>query len=162
MTTKPKKKAQVTRKPAKKEKTIAVPIFPCVAQCVFPCFEVTVQFNQNTLVLVSVELFDAANAVWAVFPLGMLNANGIAAAMAALRNVTQNVNIPLPCPEPGCECHLPAPKPPFTPWANVNISGGFSIPAPMGGPPLAYRANGTVNMRSRVTVGDCKPVVIEA
>jgi hypothetical protein len=159
---KAKKKTQVSRKRAVKEKAIAVPFLPCVTQCVLPCFEVTVEFNQQTLVLDSIELFDAANNVWAAFQLGVLDANGIAAGMAALRNVTRNVNVLLPCPEPGCECHLPALKPPFTPWANVNISGGFSIPAPMGGPPLAYRANGTVDMRSRVTVGVCKPVVIDA
>ena len=92
----------------------------------------------------------------------MLNANGVNAAMNALRNTTQNVNIETPCPEPGCACDLPANKPPFTPWVNVNVSGGFSIPAPMGGPALQYRANGTVDMRSRVTPGKCVPVQVSA
>lgn len=162
MAARSKKKIRKSKKARLKRKSVAVPFHPCVAQCIFPCFEVTVEFNPQTLVLVSVDLFDAANKVWAAFPVGMLNANGMAAAMNALRNATQNVNVPIPCPEPGCECDLPANKPPFTPWANINVGGGFSIPAPMGGPPLQYRANGTVDMRSRVTVGKCVPVVIDA
>ena len=156
------KKARKSKRVSRKRKAIKVPYQACVAQCTFPCFEITVQFNQQTLQLVSVDLFDADNNVWAAFPVGMLNANGVNAAMNALRNATQNVNVETPCPEPGCECDLPANKPPFTPWVNVNVSGGFSIPAPMGGPALQYRANGTVDMRSRVTPGRCIPVVIDA
>lgn len=162
MTTRKSKKVRKSKKARLKRKTIKVPYQACVALCTFPCFEITVQFNQQTLVLVSVDLFDAANQVWAGFPVGMLNANGVNAAMNALRNATQNVNVETPCPEPGCACDLPANKPPFTPWVNVNVSGGFAIPAPMGGPALQYRANGTVDMRSRVTPGRCIPVVIDA
>ncbi len=162
MATRKSKKARKSKKVSHKSKAIRVPYQACVAQCTFPCFEITVEFNQQTLALVSVDLFDADNNVWAAFPVGMLNANGVNAAMNALRNVTQNVNIETPCPEPGCVCEIPANKPPFTPWVNVNVSGGFSIPAPMGGPALQYRANGTVDMRSRVTPGRCVPVVIDA
>ena len=161
MATRKSKKVRKSKKTWLKRKAIKVPYQACVAQCTFPCFEITVQFNQQTLVLVSVDLFDAANQVWAAFPVGMLNANGVNAAMNALRNATQNVNIETPCPEPGCVCDLPANKPPFTPWVNVAVSGGFAIPAPMGGPALQYRANGTVDMRSRVTVGKCVPVQLD-
>ena len=162
MATRKSKKASKSRKVSRRRKTIKVPYQACVAQCTFPCFEITVQFNQQTLALVSVDLFDADNNVWAAFPVGMLNANGVNAAMNALRNATQNVNIETPCPEPGCVCEIPANKPPLSPWVNINVSGGFSIPAPMGGPALQYRANGTVDMRSRVTPGKCIPVVIDA
>jgi len=162
MATRKSKKARKSKRVSRKRKSIRVPYQACVAQCTFPCFEITVEFNQQTLQLVSVDLFDAANQVWANFPVGMLNANGMAAAMNALRQATQNVNFQTPCPEPGCVCDIPANKPPFTPWVNVNVSGGFSIPAPMGGPALQYRANGTVDMRSRVTPGRCIPVVIDA
>ena len=162
MATREGKKARKSKKVSRKSKAIRVPYQACVALCTFPCFEITVQFNQQTLALVSVDLFDAANKVWAAFPVGMLNANGMNAAMNALRQATQNVNVETPCPEPGCVCDIPANKPPFTPWVNVNVSGGFSIPAPMGGPALQYRANGTVDMRSRVTPGRCIPVVIDA
>ncbi len=162
MATKKRKKVSRSKWVSRKRKAIKVPYQACVAQCTFPCFEITVEFNQQTLALVSVDLFDAANKVWAAFPVGMLNANGVNAAMNALRNATQNVNIETPCPEPGCVCEIPANKPPLTPWVNVNVSAGFSIPAPMGGPPLQYRANGTVDMRSRVTPGKCVPVVIDA
>lgn len=162
MATRKGKKVRKSKKTQLKRKAIKVPYQACVAQCTFPCFEITVEFNQQTLALVSVDLFDAANQVWANFPVGMLNANGMAAAMNALRQATQNVNVETPCPEPGCVCDIPANKPPFTPWVNVNVSGGFSIPAPMGGPALQYRANGTVDMRSRVTPGRCIPVVIDA
>lgn len=162
MATRKSKKVRKPKKARLKRRTIKVPYQACVAQCTFPCFEITVEFNQQTLQLTSVDLFDAANQVWANFPVGMLNANGMAAAMNALRQATQNVNFETPCPEPGCVCDIPANKPPFTLWVNVAVSGGFSIPAPMGGPALQYRANGTVDMRSRVTPGKCVPVVIDA
>mgnify|MGYP001565008642 FL=1 len=162
MATRKRKKVSKSKRVSRKRKAIKVPYQACVALCTFPCFEITVEFNQQTLALVSVDLFDAANQAWANFPVGMLNANGMAAAMNALRQATQNVNVETPCPEPGCVCDIPANKPPFTPWVNVNVSGGFSIPAPMGGPALQYRANGTVDMRSRVTPGKCIPVVIDA
>lgn len=159
MGTKTRLEAPVSKKSHQQRKAIAIPFHPRVAQCRFPCFEVTVEFDQTTLLLVSLDLLDATG-VWATFPVGMLSANGMAEAMTALRNATQNVNLPLPCPEPGCECHLPANKAPFSGWVNVTISGGFSLDSPTGGPPLQYRANGTVNVRGRVTVGDCRPVVI--
>ncbi len=160
MATRKSKKARKSKRVSRKRKAIRVPYQACVAQCAFPCFEIVVQFNQQTLQLVSVDLFDANNNVWVNFPVGMLNANGMAAAMNALRQATQNVNFETPCPEPGCVCDIPANKPPFTPWVNVAVSGGFSILAPMGGPALQYRANGTVDMRSRVTVGKCIPVEV--
>src|SRR3989338_3732456 len=116
MATRKSKKARKSKRVSRKRKAIRVPYQACVAQCTFPCFEITVQFNQQTLALVSVDLFDADNNVWAAFPVGMLNANGVNAAMNALRNVTQNVNIEPPCPGPGCACDLPANNPPFTPW----------------------------------------------
>ncbi len=160
MATRKSKGARKSKRVSRKRKAIRVPYQACVAQCTFPCFEIVVQFNPQTLALVSVDLFDANNNVWLNFPIGMLNANGMAAAMNALRQATQNVNFETPCPEPGCVCDIPANKPPFTPWVNVAVSGGFSIPAPMGGPALQYRANGTVDMRSRVTVGKCIPVEV--
>lgn len=162
MATRKSKKALKSKKTRTKTRAIRVPYQACVALCTLPCFEITIQFDQQTLALVSVDLFDTTNQVWAAFQVGMLNPNGIAAAMNALRQATQNVNVETPCPEPGCVCDIPLNKPPFTPWVKVAVSGGFSIPAPMGGPALQYRANGTVNMRSRVTPGKCVPVVVDA
>ena len=100
MATREGKKARKSKKVSRKSKAIRVPYQACVALCTFPCFEITVQFNQQTLALVSVDLFDAANKVWAAFPVGMLNANGMNAAMNALRQATQNVNVETPCPNP--------------------------------------------------------------
>ena len=57
--------------------------------------------------------------------------------MNALRQATQNVSVETPCPEPGCVCDIPANKPPFTPWVNVNVSGGFFDPGADGRPGAA-------------------------
>ena len=77
MATRKGKKVSKSKRVSHKRKAIKVPYQACVALCTFPCFEITVEFNQQTLALVSVDLFDAANKVWAAFPVGMLNANGM-------------------------------------------------------------------------------------
>lgn len=138
---------------------IPVPVEDSSFFCDTPCIEVTVQFDAKTLVLVSIDLLDKLRA-WVSLPVGMLSANGKAAAFAALRASIRASKFTTPC-LPGCECDL-GPAPPFSKWTPTAVIGAFSIPAPAGNAKLQYRVHGRASVRVRVNVGICSPVIIDA
>jgi len=125
------------------------------------CFRFDVEFDPKTISLSGVELYDPdakdEDEIWRRYDVSLLNAQGKAAALAALKRAAEDGMLDIDCADDKCLCRRRGRKwSAWSGWNQTEIVAGFSIPNPQPPPKrLRFRANGTVNVRSRVKIGTC-------
>jgi hypothetical protein len=151
----PRKKKAVPRKPSGKGEICAEnPL----------CYRFDVEFDPNTIELTSIDLFDPTitgvdDPYLTVTP--PFEQGAEQGARGALGRAATNGQFDTRCFDVRCKCKLAGAFGAWSPWSVVEISGGFSIPAPNPPPPrLRYRANGKVKARSRMEVGVCYRIAL--
>ena len=123
------------------------------------CFRFDVQFDTATIKVTGIDLFDPdspdKNETWlAIIP--PFTPAAQRDALKALKRTATDGIYDFDCIDEECECKLAKKWSNWSEWGEVEISGGFSLPAPAPPPPrVRYRANGTVSVRSRMKIGTC-------
>jgi|GEM_PF-3942393 len=128
------------------------------------CYRVAVEYKPQTVKLTIIDLFDPDSKdeddVWkSLAP--PYNDDAEKTAVQSLKSKAADGEFDVPLCAVGCVCVLAKKWAEWSDWSTVEISGGFSLPAPNPPPPrLRYRANGTVQVRSRVKPGLCYRTVL--
>lgn len=125
------------------------PMKIALGSCQAQCFEGAVEYNPATLKVTRIQRYDDSQKAW----VDIVTPQNQDVGIPALNMVIQNITLPGICPEEGCDCKMPAEKPPFSTWSKVTVSSDYVVK--VGGKPVDYRAYGTVDYRSRVTQGQC-------
>ena len=124
------------------------------------CYLFDVEYKPETLKLTSLELYETDDGgTWLKYE-PPFDADGENAGLNALKKKAVGGQFQTPCAV-GCDCKLNANWGEWSQWSIVEISAGFFIHVlNESGKSVRYRANGTVQGRSRSKTGLCERIEI--
>jgi hypothetical protein len=124
------------------------------------CLRFECKFKPDSVKLISIDLFEPNTAnnddPWIRIDSSLINDEVEKEAKRILKKNAADGAFDTGCDE-GCVCEPGKIWSDWSHWSEVDIKGGFSIPAPLNGE-LKYRANGKVMVKSRVSPGTCYKV----